>query len=119
MSPEVITALVRLVANGRKFRVADAVVIEHLIEMGVPQAHAAELLAEIAQGLQHGSDVAVAGTGEPPPCPPASPLYLAGFTEGQRAVLADVQTRQSSRRTMLAIAVLIVLGVLIYVVVAR
>ena len=58
MSPEVIDALVKMVANGKKFGVADAAVIEHLIGLGVPKEHAVELRAEIAKGLQDGHDAA-------------------------------------------------------------
>lgn len=113
MSPEVIDALVKLVANGRKFGVADTVVIEHLIEMGVPKEHAAELLSEIAHGLQQGGDAATNATGEPPTSPPASPLYIAAYTEGRRAVVASKQ-RQPPYAVVGVIAV-VVIGVLIYV----
>lgn len=115
MSPEVIDALVRLVANGRKFRVDDAVVIEHLIEMGVPKEHAAELLTEISQGLQRGNDLATTGIGEPPASPPASPLYIAAFTAGQTAV-ADERKAQQPRRVVMVIIGLIVIGMIVYVV---
>lgn len=115
MSPEVIDALVRLVDNGRKFRVEDTVVIEHLVEMGVPKEHAADLLTEITQGLQRGNDLATNGTGEPPASPPASPLYLAAFTAGQQAV-TDERKAQRPRQIVLVIIALIVIGVVIYVV---
>jgi hypothetical protein len=114
VSPEVIDALVRLVANGRKFRVDDAIVIEHLIEMGVPKEHAADLLTEIGQGLQRGNDLATNGTGEPPVSPPASPLYLAAFTAGQQAV-ADERKAQRLRQVVMVFIGLVVISVMIYI----
>lgn len=113
MSPEVIDALVRLVANGRKFRVDDAVVIEHLVEMGVPKEHAAELLTEISQGLQRGHELATNGTGDAPVSPPASPLYLAAFTAGQHAV-ADERKAQRPRQVVMVVVAFIVLGLVFY-----
>lgn len=115
MSPEVIDALVRLVANGRKFRVDDGVLIEHLVEMGVPKEHAAELLTEISQGLQRGNELTTTGTGEPPTSPPASPLYLAAFSAGQRAV-AEEKKAQRLRQVVMVIIGLSVLAMIAFVV---
>jgi hypothetical protein len=113
VSPEVIAGLVRLVANGRKFRVDDAVVIEHLIEMGVPKEHAAELLSEISEGLHQGHQLATTGTGEAPTHPPASPLYVAAFLAGQQAVTTEQKERRLRSIVMSVIAV-IVLGAAAY-----
>jgi hypothetical protein len=115
VSPEVIDALVRLVANGRKFRVADAVIIEHLVEMGVPTQHAADLLTEISQGLQRGHDLATDGAGEPPASPPASPLYLAAFTAGRTAV-ADERKARRPRQVVMVVIGLLVIALVAYVV---
>ena len=111
MSPEVIDALVRLVANGRKFGVADAVVIEHLVEMGVPTEHAPALLREIGDSLRQGADAAQAG-GDPPAMPPASPLQVAAFLEGRRSVAAK---QRHGRQAMIVTVVALVVVVLLVV----
>lgn len=86
MAPEVINALVHLIASAKRLRVDEAATINRLIDMGVPKEHAAEILTEIRTGLDQGANVAALGFGERPTCPPASPLHVAAFTEGHRTV---------------------------------
>jgi VIT1/CCC1 family predicted Fe2+/Mn2+ transporter len=86
MSPEVVNALVHLVASAKRLRVDEAATINRLIDMGVPKEHAAELLSDIRSGLDQGANVASLGFGERPTSPPASPLFVAAFAEGHRTV---------------------------------
>lgn len=86
MAPEVVNALVHLIASAKRLRVDDAATINRLTDMGVPEEHAAELISEIRRGLDQGALVAALGFGERPTSPPASPLYVAAFAEGHRAV---------------------------------
>jgi hypothetical protein len=102
MSPEVIDALVRLVANGRKFGVADAVVIEHLLEMGVPKEHAQDLLKEITHGLLDGAGQHLGEQGPER----NSPLYLAAYAEGKRS--QATRDRQSLKSSIVTLVVLVV-----------
>lgn len=91
MTPEVIGGLVRFVSDARRLRAADDVIIERLVDMGVPKEHAADLLKEITTGLQHGAQVAYLGFGEYPTSPPASPLHVAAFKEGQHAYRVEMR----------------------------
>lgn len=116
MSPEVIDALVKMVANGRKFGVTDAAVTEHLIGLGVPKEHAAALRAEIAASLQAGHDAAAAGS-EPAELP-TSPLALAAFNAGRRAFHEATDQRHQPRQTLIGVLVFLVLAALVYAVVA-
>lgn len=109
MSPEVVDALVRLVANGRRFGVADTVIIEHLVEMGVPQEHAQDLLSEITDGLQEGRGD---HHGEPATASSASPLYLAAVAEGKRN--RATRLRQSRQSSIVAMVVVVVVAVVVF-----
>ena len=116
MSPEVIDALVKMVANGRKFGVADAAVIEHLIGLGVPREHAAELRAEIATNLQAGHDAAASGS--EPDALPTSPLAQAAFNAGRRAFQQEDEQRRAPRHTLLGVLVFLMLAALIVAIVS-
>jgi hypothetical protein len=107
VSPEVIEGLIRLVANGRKFGVTDAIIHEHLVEMGVPKEHAQELCREISDGLEAGARM---NDGDPAPTSSTSPLYQAAMAEGKRAkVTQQQQRRQSTIVGMVVLAVVVVL----------
>lgn len=112
MAPEVVSALVHLVANAQRLRVNDAVTIERLVDMGVPKEHAADLLSEISNGLKAGASTAVVGVGEWPTNPPASPLSVAAFAEGHRAVL--VKKRWTGHMKLILFVVAAVVCLLIY-----
>jgi hypothetical protein len=115
VSPEVVDALVKMVANGRKFGVADTAVIDHLVGLGVPKEHAEQLRAEIATSLQAGHDSAAAG-GEPAELP-TSPLALAAFNAGRRAFREAEEQRGRPRQTLIGVLVFLVLGALVVAVV--
>lgn len=115
MSPEVIDALVKMVANGKKFGVADAAVVEHLIGLGVPKEHAVELRAEIAASLQAGHDAAASGR-EPAELP-TSPLTLAAFNAGRRSFHEATEQRGRPRQTLIGVLVFVVLAALVVAVV--
>lgn len=115
MSPEVIDALVKMVANGKKFGVADAAVVEHLIGLGVPKEHAEELRAEIAASLQVGHDTAASGSD--PSELPTSPLALAAFNTGRRAFHEAAEQRRQPRQTLIGVLVFLVLAALVVAVV--
>jgi hypothetical protein len=119
MSPEVIDALVKMVANGKKFGVSDDAVVEQLIGLGVPKEHAVELRTEIAKHLQAGHDAAAAGIDHPAPDQPLSPLALAAFHAGRSDFLAKQVQRSNPRRTLLGVLVFLVLAALVYALVAR
>lgn len=109
MSPEVIAALVRLVANGRKFGVTDAVIHEHLVEMGVPKEHAQELCREITDGLEAGAQM---NEGDPSPSSSTSPLYQAAVAEGKQSKVT--QQRQRRYSTIVSMVVLAVIVALVF-----
>ena len=112
MAPEVVNALVHLIASAKRLRVDEAATINRLIDMGVPQEHASELLREIRTGLDQGANVAALGFGERPTCPPASPLHVAAFTEGHRAFL--IERRWAARMKYALVVVAAVVCCLIY-----
>lgn len=112
MAPEVIDALVHLIASAKRLRVDEAATINRLIDMGVPKEHASELLSEIRNGLDQGASVAVLGFGERPTCPPASPLHVAAFAEGHRAFL--IERRWAARMKFSLVVVAAVVCCLIY-----
>lgn len=112
MAPDVVNALVHLVASAKRLRVDDAVTIERLVDLGVPKEHAPDLLIEITTGLHQGRSVAVVGVGEHPTSPPASPLLIAAFAEGHRAVL--IERRWAARMKFLLFVVVAVVCCLAY-----
>ncbi len=112
MTPEVIDALVHLVASAKRLRVDDEATINRLIDLGVPKDHAAELLSEIRSGLDQGASAAALGFGERPTSPPASPLLVAAFAEGHRAVL--VEKRWAGHMKFITFVVVAVVCLLIY-----
>lgn len=112
MSPEVVNALVHLVASAKRLRVDDAATINRLIDMGVPKEHASDLLSDIRTGLDQGATVAALGFGERPTSPPASPLLVAAFAEGHRTVL--IERRWAARMKFILFVVVAVVCCLIY-----
>jgi hypothetical protein len=112
MAPEVVAALVHLIASAKRLRVDEAATITRLIDMGVPKEHAADLLSEIRNGLDHGAKVAALGFGERPTSPPHSPMFVAAFAEGHRAYL--VERRWATRMKYVLIIVAAVVCCLIY-----
>ena len=112
MAPEVVHALVHLIASAKHLRVNEAATINRLIDLGVPKEYAAELLSEIRNGLDHGAKVAALGFGERPTSPPASPMYVAAFSEGHRTFL--IERRWAARMKYALIVVAAVVCCLIY-----
>lgn len=112
MAPEVIDALVHLIASAKRLRVDDAATINRLIDMGVPTEHATELLNEIRSGLDQGAKAAALGFGERPTSPPASPLLVAAFAEGHRAAL--IEKRWGGHLKFIIFVVVAVACLLIY-----
>lgn len=113
MTPEVIGALVRFISDARRLRAADDVIIERLIDMGVPKEHAADLLKEITTGLQHGVQVAYLGFGDHPTCPPATPLHVAAFQEGHHAYRVEMRMG-AWKKFLLFVGVAVVCCVIYY-----
>lgn len=83
MKNKEINAVVRIISLARGAKKADAVILNRLAAIGIPEPQAQGLLDQVTHGLKLGVSAAVTGEDVAAKLAGQSDLYVAAFREGQ------------------------------------
>ena len=83
MRKDEIAAIIRIVADARQVKAADAAIAADLVRLGIPDGDTPAVMELVTHGLKHGVSLGFTER-EHQPGPDESPLYLAAIVEGRR-----------------------------------